>query len=543
MENQIYFRQGGEAYDLTMLDLRLKYGEWYRVGEHFCGYTKSYEKPQNYEGKTLYPGSAEMVPPTFIALSNSTSMLMDRTKQILSLQKITLMRVGDHLLQKLITSLIEVQEYKGLHINLWRIQATKSERGWEIQGRFTQKQMEFRRRDAEQQEMGSADVEMSAEFPAQGGGRAYLAGCLEQTGYKLLIKGWFPFPRTQEFGWYWIRVLGLPLHLWSTGIMKGIGDKCVRRPREQTATSVEIVDGEWVLSQPVWVESPTRYRRNGNAPDKGPDNLRRNEKVKEMELVENHKSKSKFIGLNQNLTWFPSVAYAECARNDERELGQLLGAWAMTDFSEWINDIEHIDPPLIGGYYTWRREDNHTTSKIDKFRHCSLWECLQIKQNQLPKLTSDHNPVMLGKPEAKKGGVPNTLSALESTKDQRSFTGEEMLQKVHLVMEHEENFKKEHIAWRRRSRKTGDKNTKYFHRMAIAHKRFNLLMSSRHQITHPRLLYNLYKETENWRSDFTMQDVLVISGEEQVWMPWQIISMVDEIWRLIEGKTVVVQHI
>ncbi|KAG5583263.1 hypothetical protein H5410_053890 [Solanum commersonii] len=75
--------------------------------------------------------------------------------------------------------------------------------------------------------------------------------------------------------------------------------------------------------------------------------------------------------------------------------------------------------------------------------------------------------------------IPNTLSALESTKDQWSLTGEEMLQKVHLVMEHEENFKKEHIAWRRRSRKTGDKNTKYFHRMAIAHKRFNPLMSYR----------------------------------------------------------------
>ncbi|KAG5583242.1 hypothetical protein H5410_053869 [Solanum commersonii] len=86
--------------------------------------------------------------------------------------------------------------------------------------------------------------------------------------------------------------------------------------------------------------------------------------------------------------------------NSKEEAEHILqGAWnrqgAMTDFSEWINDIEHIDPPLIGGYYTWRREDNHTTSKIDKFRHCSLWECLQIKQNQLPKLTSDHNPVML----------------------------------------------------------------------------------------------------------------------------------------------------
>ncbi|KAG5579903.1 hypothetical protein H5410_050530 [Solanum commersonii] len=34
------------------------------------------------------------------------------------------------------------------------------------------------------------------------------------------------FPITHEFKWFWIRVLGLPLHLWSKIIMKEIGDRC-----------------------------------------------------------------------------------------------------------------------------------------------------------------------------------------------------------------------------------------------------------------------------------------------------------------------------
>lgn len=58
---------------------------------------------------------------------------------------------------------------------------------------------------------------------------------------------------------------------------------------------------------------------------------------------------------------------------------------------------------------------------------------------------------------------------------------DELLQKLHLSMEFEEVTKSEEIAWRQRSRvqwlKQGDKNTIYFHRIAIAHKEFNTIDS------------------------------------------------------------------
>ncbi|WMV38227.1 hypothetical protein MTR67_031612 [Solanum verrucosum] len=78
----------------------------------------------------------------------------------------------------------------------------------------------------------------------------------------------------------------------------------------------------------------------------------------------------------------------------ERSTGQRLTG-AMSDFTDWINEMELIDPPLFGGLYTWRKGENHSTaSRLDNSHH---WDDFfsQIRQSLLPSLESDHNPVML----------------------------------------------------------------------------------------------------------------------------------------------------
>lgn len=168
MENRIYFRQGGKFMIWQCLNLRLKYGSigwkavsficfiwgvWFRVGEHFCGYAKSYEKPRKTElrGKSFISWKCRDVSSYIYCslkfnkygrfISVITVNGLDRTIII-----IPVMTAGDLLLQKLVALLIEVQEHKRLHTNLWR--------GNELQRCFTQKQMEFRRKGCWKQQTG-----------------------------------------------------------------------------------------------------------------------------------------------------------------------------------------------------------------------------------------------------------------------------------------------------------------------------------------------------------------------------------------------------
>ncbi|XP_049410587.1 uncharacterized protein LOC125873769 [Solanum stenotomum] len=70
----------------------------------------------------------------------------------------------------------------------------------------------------------------------------------------------------------------------------------------------------------------------------------------------------------------------------------------MSEFYDCIEEVELIDPPLFGGSFTWRRGENHTTaSRIDRIMYSVQWEELftLIRQSTLPKLVSDHNPVLL----------------------------------------------------------------------------------------------------------------------------------------------------
>lgn len=80
--------------------------------------------------------------------------------------------------------------------------------------------------------------------------------------------------------------------------------------------------------------------------------------------------------------------------------------------------------------------------------------------------------------------------------------------------------------------KSGGKNTKYFHSIATAHKRFNAIGSlevegqtindpAARKENIPNFYLNLYKESENWRPDFNLDEALGITNEEQEWLQRQ----------------------
>ncbi|CAN4114263.1 unnamed protein product [Withania somnifera] len=55
---------------------------------------------------------------------------------------------------------------------------------------------------------------------------------------------------------------------------------------------------------------------------------------------------------------------------------------AMSNFSEFIEDMELVDPELTGGKYTWTKKEWDSS-----FR--------KIRQSILQRVTSDHTPLML----------------------------------------------------------------------------------------------------------------------------------------------------
>ncbi|KAG5594744.1 hypothetical protein H5410_035976 [Solanum commersonii] len=106
------------------------------------------------------------------------------------------------------------------------------------------------------------------------------------------------------------------------------------------------------------------------------------------------------------------------------------------------------------------------------------------------------------------------LAELEEIQDQRVLTEDETLSKAELLVDFESIAKCEEIAWRQRSRvnwlKQGDNNTKFFHRSANAHRRYNNideLVVDGEATKNPEVItkeiekfyQRLYTETEIWR--------------------------------------------
>lgn len=259
--------------------------------------------------------------------------------------------------------------------------------------------------------------------------------------------------------------------------------------------------------------------------------------------------------------------------------------------------MELVDLQLIGGVYTWTCGDNHEiSSRIDRFLVSAEWnDCFtNIKQEILPKICSDHTPLVLqcgkweqkksyfkfenwwletegftdrvrnwwtsfifeGRPdyilacklkalkgrlkewsqsnygnvEIRKNLILHQISELDAIQQLRGLNEEQKIKRANLFMEFEENAKREEIAWRQRSRtlwlKQGDRNTKFFQRMANAHRRNNnidQLLVEGETIEEPEAIKReitnfytkLYSETENWRPTCSMHNCCTITEEEQ----------------------------
>ena len=115
----------------------------------------------------------------------------------------------------------------------------------------------------------------------------------------------------------------------------------------------------------------------------------------------------------------------------------------------------------------------------------------------------------------------------------RSLSGTERSRKTLVVEELEKMALLEEISWRQKSKaiwlKEGDKNTKFFHRLANSHRRYNSISSlliNGEMSTDPNSIAdnithfytNLYSEEAAWRPKLDGIEFLMIPREEAMWL-------------------------
>jgi hypothetical protein len=76
------------------------------------------------------------------------------------------------------------------------------------------------------------------------------------------------------------------------------------------------------------------------------------------------------------------------------------------DFANFIFEQGLIDLPMVGGWITW--SNPRAGSKLDRFLISTDWEewFPEVCQKRLPRVLSDHFPVMLECGSGRRGRIP-----------------------------------------------------------------------------------------------------------------------------------------
>uniref|UniRef100_A0A2N9HVH9 Elongation factor P C-terminal domain-containing protein n=1 Tax=Fagus sylvatica TaxID=28930 RepID=A0A2N9HVH9_FAGSY len=240
---------------------------------------------------------------------------------------------------------------------------------------------------------------------------------------------------------------------------------------------------------------------------------------------------------------------------------------SMHAFSDFITSCRLRDLPLEGGLFTWsNNRENAVMSRIDRFLLSEDWDGFfpMILQKRLPRILSDHFPIILECGDFSRGrrpfrfenmwlkadgfkervkewwdsyiffGTPSYIMAsLDAVAETRHLTREESNKRVQLVVDLERTSLLDEISWRQKSRalwlREGDKNTKFFHRLANSNRRYNSISSlsiNGVMSTDPDAISesitnfysHLFEEEESDRPLLDGLDFSMIPAEDAIWL-------------------------
>ncbi|WMV25761.1 hypothetical protein MTR67_019146 [Solanum verrucosum] len=237
---------------------------------------------------------------------------------------------------------------------------------------------------------------------------------------------------------------------------------------------------------------------------------------------------------------FNTTRYVSEKRNCNRR------SRGMIEFSDFIEDMNLIDLQLQDGNYTWFKGDNHDTASSSPLckgfndRIKEWWNSfsfkgrpdfvLSCKLKALKHKLKDWSRSEAGNLVIQRKQTLEQLAEMDMILEYRPLKEQESAKKADLTLELEGLIKNEEVAWRQKSRalwlKEGDRNTKFFHKVANAHKRFNYIdqlmvqgelteESTRIESAIIDFYQKLYTETTHWRPINMLNNCATLSVENK----------------------------